>query len=140
MESARPLFVLSQRFAIGRLETGRLVLDDTERGERLGLVISDLSEFLVELDGGEHIIFAGVLEPGDGPVHTVHLAVLEGGDIGFSRVGNGVWMTFPHPYEPGMRVTVTYRDADGNVVNKHTTSPLERRRLPPKGDPGWVAF
>jgi hypothetical protein len=49
-------------------------------------------------------------------------------------------MTMPHPFKPGMRVLVDWRDRELRVLRRVTTSPLERRDLQPHPDAGWTGY
>jgi hypothetical protein len=128
-------------FTIGRLSTGEYVLDvldNRSQEERLGPVIGDLASFYVEIDGAPQIVFAGLVPENDGPAQRVGLQFPD--ELVHRRVCDGVWMSFPRPFTPGMRVTATWHDRDGRTLREVRTPPLERRHLEPHPDAGWVGY
>jgi hypothetical protein len=121
-----------QRFAVGRLDNGLIVLDDVTAGRRLGTV--DLvSRFLVQVEAEDRILVAGVDEHAD--TVTVDWQQDDREEL---PVINGVWMTAPRTFLPGTCVTVQWHHPDGEL--RHTTvGPLQRGDLIPNR-PAWTGY
>lgn len=111
-----------RRFAIKRNDAGRHFLDVDHR--IVGPVISDCSYF--HLDG--LLVLAGV--EGEGAHHVT----IEG--MGVARVIDGAWLAFPAPLTPGVRVALTWRDEQGDVLRRYTTPPLDLREI----EAGWTGY
>lgn len=127
-----------RRFAIRRIPDGTLVFDDVDRQEGLGPVIGDLAAFYVELTGEPYVIFAAAIGDNEGPVHRVDLKLTDGDQ--HRRMCNGVWMSHPVPFEPGMRVNATWRDEGDRALRQRRTPPLQRRDLQPHPDADWTGY
>src|SRR6478672_6912095 len=139
MERAVSLYVVTEpggrSFSLGRLASGELVVDDLAALERLGPVQGDMALFYAELDGEPHVLVGAADEVG------AHLVRLEGEHgVMHCRVGNGVWLSQPTPFRPGVRLTAVWQDADGRELRRVLSHPLQRHDLQPHPDAGWTAY
>ena len=110
-------------------------LEDADRGDRLGEVVGDFTPFLLTLDGAPHVVIAG-----RGLNQAQHVDVLFPHVDRACRIGNGVWMTFPEPFEEGARVTAVWRNEAGDVLQRVESPPLRADALGPVFGPGWVGY
>ena len=136
MSAHRRLFVLTdlsgRTFAISELPTGLRVVDDLDEGRRLGEAMADLTPFEVDIGGAPHIVFAG---PAERAGHR--FTVIDGHPY---PVKNGVWMSFPEPFAPGMRVTAVWQDERERELFRLTSPPLHPGSLKPMFGPSWTPY
>lgn len=120
-----------QRFAVGQLGNGLIVLDDLTAGRRLG-PIDLLSRFAVSIGAQDGILVAGVDE------RAVRITVDWGDDREELQVKNGAWITGPRPFVPGACITVNWHHPDGEL--RYTTvGPLQAGDLIPNS-PAWTGY
>jgi hypothetical protein len=102
-----------REYALVRDESGYYAVEVDDH--RVGVVLSELSSFVVDLDGALHVLVAGVSD-----ADHVDVTLPEPQSC---RVKSGVWMAFPRPFMPGTRITAIYRDRDGRDLARRTTEP-----------------
>jgi hypothetical protein len=121
---------IGRTVAMSRLASDATVVDDLTAGRRLGEVQGDLTPFLIDYDGEPYIVFAGEIIGGDKarlvfidlPRDQLMCPVLRGAEAARTP-HDGVWMSFPEPFEPGIE-----------------SPPLTADRLDPMFGPGWVRY
>lgn len=94
-------------FAVVRLEDGGYGIDDVEEARLVDELHGDFTPFVVTVDDAPHVIVAGV--------SRAEQVLVERADevARLCHVKNGVWLSAPVPFTPGMRITATRRDKDG---------------------------
>ena len=58
-------------------------------------------------------------------------------------VKNGVWMSRPMPFSPGMRITATWQEGDRDdrrELFRLTSPPLHAGKPAPMFGPGWTGY
>ena len=119
------------------------MLDDLDEGRELGDVAATLTPFVIDIEGEPFVVFAG---PAEGLAHT--WTVIEGPDAaeGNGRsypVKNGVWMSFPEPFTPGMQVTAIWQEGgwdERRELFRLTSPPLHADTLRPLFGPNWTQY
>ena len=136
MTDPRRLLVVTdpsgRSFAISELPTGIRVVEDLDGAGRLGEAVADLTPFEVTIHDAPFIVFAG---PEERPEHR--FTVIDGRP---HPVKNGVWMSFPEPFVPGMQVTAVWQDAHERELFRRTSPPLHPGSLTPLFGPGWTGY
>lgn len=112
----------------GRPES--FVLRDGEA--ELGPINADLHMFLIELDGVEHIVYAGPQASEDHALTVV--------DDHPYPVKNGAWLSIPAPFKPGAPITAIWQDNDGAELFRLASPPLEPESLQPLFGPAWTGY
>jgi hypothetical protein len=132
----RRLLVLTgpsdRTFAISELPTGVRVVDDLDGAGRLGEAIADLTPFEVVIGDAPYVIFAGPQERSE---HR--FTVIDGHPY---PVRNGVWMSFPEPFVPGMQVTAVWQGKRERELFRLTSPPLHPGSLQPMFGPSWTGY
>ena len=101
---------------MSRDASDQTVVDDLTAGRRLGSVHGDLTPLLLDRDGETYVIFAGEIMGDDRPrfvfIQLPHDRADVPGTAGSEALRtqhDGVWMSFPEPFEPGMTITAAGR-------------------------------
>ena len=114
-----------RKFAIGRLRTGRHVVEDLDEDRRLGVLVADLTPFLVTIDDAPHLICAGLRDSRK----THDVVIRAANDVQVCLIQGDVWMSAPMPFTEKMGVTAVWRDADERPLWRRQTPPLDRAAL-----------
>lgn len=108
----------------------RLILDDLDEGTELGEVRGDLDIFIVTIDDEPHLLLAGPAERAE------HASTVVDGNP--CPVKNGVWLSLPVPFTPGMQVNAIWQDPNGRELFRRLSPPL--RRFEPMFGPSWTRW
>lgn len=119
-------------FTIAQREDSSYVLEDSAEGY-LGLVNGDFTPFLTLVDASVHVVVAGIA---DGVGHHVDVEFPDQTQV--CRIGNGVWLTMPERWTPGMSVTVVWRDENDRELQRVSSEPLHA--LQPVFGPSWTGY
>jgi hypothetical protein len=138
---------IGRTVAMSRDASDQTVVDDLTAERQLGSVHGDLTPLLLDRDGETYIIFAGEIMGDDRPrfvsVQLPHVElmcpVLRGAEH-LRTPHDGVWMTFPEPFEPGMTITAVWQDEDRNELFRIDSPPLTADRLDPLFGPEWTPY
>ena len=146
-EHAQPVFVLTHQsgrsLALRPLAPQAFVLDDLDEGKALGEVVATLTPFVIDIDGAAFVVLAG---PAEGQAHTwtvIEFPDTAAGSGHFYPVKNGVWMSFPEPFTPGMQITAIWQEGDfehRRELFRLTSPPLHAHKLAPMFGPGWTGY
>jgi hypothetical protein len=132
--------VADRRFGIRRKMTVEkpnssawvFVVDDLDAGVELGDAGATCRPFLVDGAGEQHVLFAGTAD-----FSAQKFTAVNGH---WYPIRDGVWMSFPEPFRPGMVVEIAGLDGDGNELFRLLPPPLDPQRLEPLMGPGWKTF
>lgn len=139
----RRLYVVTgaagRRFAVARERGKTYVVDDLDENRRLGEIVGDLMPFVVDI-GTPHLVFAGPQTRGHQEVVIESHDGREPRPPQTCRVRNGVWLSFPEPFTPGMRIAATWYGDDGRELFRRESAPLDQDALGPLFGPDWTTY
>lgn len=113
-------------------ETRGPVVEDVETGVRIGEAGATCQPLLVDIGGEQHVLLAGTPD-----LPEQRFTAIDGTPY---PVHEGVWMSFPEPFQPGWAPTISGLDADGRELFRIQSPPLDAARLTPLFGPGWTTF
>jgi hypothetical protein len=112
--------------------TRGFVVDDVDAGTVIGEAGATCQPIVVEIAGERHVLFAGTADYSDQKFTTVNGHRYP--------VRDGVWMSFPEPFSPGMVVEIAGLDGDGKELFHLLSAPLEPGRLTALFGPSWTTY
>jgi hypothetical protein len=126
-----------RRFAVVEIYQGATAVDDLDENRRLGELRGDLTSVPVRIGDVMHVIFAGQRFDA---LRTEQVVIEQPPNVPeVCRVRNGVWISNPRPLVAGMRISASFREADGSEWWRYDSPPLPPDgTLPPVHGPGWV--
>jgi hypothetical protein len=140
----RHVFVLTDKsgrtLGLRSLGAQRYLLDDLEEGKTLGEASADLTPFVITIAGAPFVVFAGPQERPEHAFTVIETPTDAPGHGTPSPVGNGVWMSFPTPFTPGMWITAIWQDKCERELFRLTSPPLYRDSLAPLFGPSWTGY
>lgn len=129
-----------RRLALRSLGAQRFVLDDLDEGKTLGEANATLTPFVIDIAGAPFVVFAGPQEERDHAVTVIEMPTDAAGHGSPYPINNGVWMSFPKPFTPGMQITARWEDRGGRELFRLTSPPLHVDRLRPLFGPSWTGY